>query len=496
MKLYFKDLPCYSSLTQEQKQNNLYKPENAFDLSRLPVTDIRIDFAAYIYDRTSRLSFLSLRSEQVNFHKLADFLNETYPDLEHLTDRPLAELEKRLKAYLFINHNKLTYQKHKPDVGKCYSMEPPVFSYLRKAYDYFQPHEEECFDIEQDIWKIKNIPFPIRESPARDITRLNFTKIIQEPLKREVKEAALYRLKRLSVSTVKIDITAANSLSVFLDRNFPELLSLKDFDREHLEEYLSYLYLEDDNRTDRRSELACLKSLFTTIGKLYSYDNLHGIFLKSDFPKHKRAIYKCYSDEELKRLHEGYKILDKQTARALLIHELLGLRISDTLTIKKEDVFYDKDPPYIRINQPKTGNSYEKKINNEIVSLLKASLEETSREYGNCEYIFVSDKDPTKPLPYCTLAYRFRVMVRKLNLLDDNGVLFTVGTHLFRHTYGKKLCDLFMDDATIAALLGHRSISSVANYRQMSPKTLAESTKPVIDKRNEKIKKYKKGWME
>jgi hypothetical protein len=36
----------------------------------------------------------------------------------------------------------------------------------------------------------------------------------------------------------------------------------------------------------------------------------------------------------------------------------------------------------------------------------------------------------------------------------------------------------------------------VAYYRQMSPKVLAESTKPVIDARNEKIKKFKKGWME
>ena len=56
--------------------------------------------------------------------------------------------------------------------------------------------------------------------------------------------------------------------------------------------------------------------------------------------------------------------------------------------------------------------------------------------------------------------------------------------------------DLLNDDATIAALLGHKSISSVAYYRQMSPKVLAESTKPVIDARNEKIKKFKKGWME
>ena len=61
--------------------------------------------------------------------------------------------------------------------------------------------------------------------------------------------------------------------------------------------------------------------------------------------------------------------------------------------------------------------------------------------------------------------------------------------------YGKKLCDLLNDDATIAALLGHASLSSVSHYRQMSPQTLADKTKPVIDRRNDKINQFKKGWM-
>ena len=128
-------------------------------------------------------------------------------------------------------------------------------------------------------------------------------------------------------------------------------------------------------------------------------------------------------------------------------------------------------------------------------SLLKASIEDTTSKYGDCEYIFVSDKDKSQPLSYATLYYRMSAMIFAQNLRDDNGMLFSVGTHLFRHTYGKKLCDLQNDDATIAALLGHASLSSVANYRKMSPATLAKETKTVIDERNNKIKQFKKGWM-
>ncbi len=495
MKLIFKDLPCYRDLTQEQKMHKLYSPEYAFDLSRLPQTDIRNDFAAFIFDRASSVSFISLRSEQTNFHNLADFLTAKFSDMEHLTDKSLSEIEKSLKAYLLKNRERLTYEKYRKDLGKSYTKDNPVFYYLRTAYEYFLPDEDASFCIDNDIWILNTLPFPVRDSPVKERKILNFSDILQEPLKREVKEAALYHLKRCSVNYVSSEIMAVKFLSVFLERSFPEVVSLKDFSRELLEEYLTYLYLEAGRKKDYRSELCALKSLFTAIGKLFSYENLRGIFLKSDFSKNKKTIFKCYSDAEIKRLHAGYKNLDKQTARLLIIHELLGLRISDTLTLKTEDVFLGESP-YIRICQPKTGNYYEKKINDELSALLFACINETASLYGDCKYIFVSENDPSKPMQYSTLAYRFRAMVHSLNLLDDNGKLFTVGTHLFRHTYGKRLCDLFADDTTIAALLGHKSISSVAYYRQMSPKTLAESTKPVIDARNEKIKKFRKGWME
>ena len=35
------------------------------------------------------------------------------------------------------------------------------------------------------------------------------------------------------------------------------------------------------------------------------------------------------------------------------------------------------------------------------------------------------------------------------------------GTHLFRHTYGVKLAELYLDDAAIAHLLGHRGMNCV-----------------------------------
>lgn len=260
------------------------------------------------------------------------------------------------------------------------------------------------------------------------------------------------------------------------------------YDFLHRDGTLPYLKVLDT------SELSHLKTALETLGKLYECEHLKALFLPTDFSKKKLPVFTFYSDAELSRLHEAYRFLDKQTARILLLHELLGLRISDTLTLKVTDIVMEPKP-HLKILQQKTGNYLKKSINNDILLLLNASIKETYETYGEQEYIFVCDKDPKSPLPYKTVYYRLQVLINTHDLKDDHGNPLTAGTHIFRRTYGKKLCDLNLDDVTISSVIGHHGTGSVANYRRMSSKVLAANTKTVIDKRNDKIHKYRKGWM-
>ena len=494
MKLVFKDLPCYQNLTEEEKAHPLYSPTWAFNLDRLPTVNLKNEFAAFIFDRADSLSYLSLRCEQGLFHGFADFLSECFPTMESILDVPRGEIEKKLRFYLLKNKKPLYVEKTNSGDNKTYQQKNKLFGYLNCAYDYFSPKKTAGFSKRNDVWRFEDMPFSLRASPTQSLCSINFEKIRQAQIKDEVKEGILYTLKRKSASTAAGMLYSMNYLSEYLDKNFNEVTSLSQFTREHLEDYLSYLYLECDRRKDYRTELNQIKSLFLVIGKLYSYDNLRGIFLKTDFEAHKQPIYKCYSDSEIHRLHDAYRYLDPQIARLLLIHELLGSRISETLTLKQSDVVFS-DSPTITITQEKTGNTVKKRLSKELCDLLTASIDCTNKAHGPCTYIFVYDKDPTKPMKYRYVYYHLNSLIHKHDLRDDNGNLFRVGTHLFRHTYGKRLCDLLNDDATIAALLGHASISSVAYYRRMSPKKLAETAQPVIDQRNDKIKQFKKGWM-
>ena len=421
-------------------------------------------------------------------------MSEEYPYLTSLTDVPLDVLQGSLKRWLLKKGLALSYKTSHPDRKKETYGDNPILHFLTNAYQYFEGNDGTSFSKDHDIWQLNSLPFPVNVSPVNGPKSLNFSKIAQSSLKEQIKEAVYYRLKRASSATVSAELYAIRKLCEFLHTSHEDFTDFTQFNRALLEEYLSYLYLEAGRKKNYTSELSHLKTALETLGKLYECEHLKALFLPTDFSKKKLPVFTFYSDAELSRLHEAYRFLDKQTARILLLHELLGLRISDTLTLKVTDIVMEPKP-HLKILQQKTGNYLKKSINNDILLLLNASIKETYETYGEQEYIFVCDKDPKSPLPYKTVYYRLQVLINTHDLKDDHGNPLTAGTHIFRRTYGKKLCDLNLDDVTISSVIGHHGTGSVADYRRMSSKVLAANTKTVIDKRNDKIHKYRKGWM-
>ena len=270
MRLYFRDLPSYQNLTEAQKLHPLYSPNLSFNLDRLPAA-LRNDFAAFIFDRAEALSYLSLRTEAEQFHSLADFITDFCPLLTKLTELPLEDLEHRLKLWILKTGKRLSYTRTRADAGRTYTEDNPVIRYLAKAYRYFLPPVSTGFSKEDDIWDLTKIPIKLRASPANAVSSINFTKIEQPDIRNEVKECCLYRLKRMALNTVMMELSAVNFLSKFLSEYFPGITSLKSMKRELLEEYLSYLYLESNRKKEYRSELYHLKTVFNTIGRLFSY---------------------------------------------------------------------------------------------------------------------------------------------------------------------------------------------------------------------------------
>lgn len=155
----------------------------------------------------------------------------------------------------------------------------------------------------------------------------------------------------------------------------------------------------------------------------------------------------------MKLLNAHIARMDEQIARCLVIHQMLGTRISDTLTLRKDCLYNEHGQNMIRIHQVKTDDTYDKPISRELAMLIQKAAEYTAGRHGETKYIFVNEDDVSRQLQYTTVKHKVLAMIQREKLQDDDGKPFRFNSHMFRHYYGVKLTEMHLDDWTIAKLL-------------------------------------------
>ena len=253
------------------------------------------------------------------------------------------------------------------------------------------------------------------------------------------------------------------------------------------------LKIEVESGNGKRDDLIKLRDVLETVGKIYGWEQLGRLFIKSDFPPERRGEFKYYSDSELKRLNAHIVKLEEQIARALIIHQLLGNRISDTLTMRKDCLYRRDNQDMVIIYQPKS-RRFEKPVSAEVAQLIKKAIVYAEQNYKESIYIFANKDNPQKPLNYQTLREKVIRMIYENDLRDDQGELFGFGSHLFRHTYGMKLTELHVDDWTISKLIGHKNVKTVKYYRKMSNQSMADETREARNYMSNVILANLDGW--
>ncbi len=484
--IFFSDLDCYKAVPKEKQNNPNYHPDYKFDLSDIP-NPLRTELRDFIFARGKELTYTSITAEKLGFSYVAPFLLDA--NITTIKGINREEVMRKLRKYLLKHQLPVSYTRKRKTSDVIESKAHPSITYLNRLIDFYIP-DDGLFHFESDIWQLDRLDFPISNAPTNPTLTLNFSGIETEQIKKEVKMSCLYRLRLKKASTIVAEIFAVSQFADFINVN-----SLTEVNREILEDYLTYLYTECGRRKNYNTELKHLKSVLEMIGHLTHKPQLQHLFVADDFQKNILPVYRFYTDKELATLNAGFKTLDAQTGRLMILHEILGCRISETLTLTSDCVeLSDTGEYFIRINEEKVYREYKKPISADVKKLIDASIAYTKSLYGECDYIFVSDKDPMKPMSYSTLYYRVISMIRELDLRDEQGNLFTIGTHTFRRTYGKKLCDLGLDDSVIAKLLGHSSTDSVKHYRRMSNQVLAKETKLLRAQKDAQINKYKGAW--
>ncbi len=493
-KIYLKELACYRNASEDMKKHKLYSPQRYYDLSKLPTTGIACEMDGYIRERGTELTPLSIRSELYPYNMLCDFLNCEYPNIQSYKCVDEEKMQRKAKIWLMKNGKSISQKRKRISSDKISVEKPALLKYIHHIYCYIQP-EHTYYDYNADRWYLANAPMQLKTNPTRHIESISFKKISQLALKNEIKQVVYIHLSELALGTVCAEMTAINRFSIFLGERHPEIESINNVDRDVLEEYLVYINTEAQGRKSYSKELHHLRSVFTTAGKILENRELEDIFFVDDIGKVPAKLYKVYSDEELKRLNAAIVEGDVQIARALILHQLLGTRISETLTLKQDAIREKSDGILtIYIQQIKTRRAYEKAINEDVKKLFEAACEYTYDRYGKREYVFVNEKEPDRPMQYGRIQYQLMAMIRKNDLRDNSGKLYGVGTHIWRHCYGKRLTELHVDDVIVAQLLGHANTSSLQYYRRIGNQMLADETRAMRDTMDDMLNEIISEW--
>lgn len=489
-KIYLHELECFKIATQEQRDKMRIDRMKFFDLEGLPNEAIRKLLETFIWERGKKLSPSSLSSELLYFNNIHQFLvdkqiQELHPEREEM-------ILSKLKGWMLQNGYKLSAEKYRPAYDRIGYETPGMVRYLKRIFE-FARIDDETPENEKDVWDLSKFDFSIRTNPIKGIGKISFKHIPQQDMREEVKKAVFMELKFEALGTIATHMTAINRFTKYLKKRMPNVNSLLELEREHIEAYLIYLNTEAEERKNYRSDLFSLRSVLEDVGSIYGQETLQSLFLNNDFPSIPRYNFKFYTDAEIKRLNEHIFQMDEQISRSLLIHQLLGTRISDTFTLRTDCLSIREERYFIRIDQVKSG-TYEKAISDELAQLILKSIEYTKSRYGETEYIFVNEKDKTKPFQYGMVQSRIMKMIRQENIRDDHGEYMGFGTHIFRHCYGKKLTEMHVEDWMIARLLGHKTLQSVHHYRRIGNVTMAEETRKVREKMDLILMDIIEGW--
>lgn len=490
-KIFYHELECYERATEAQLQQ--LNKEQYFDLDQLPEGEIRKEFAEYIWYRGTQVTILTIKAERHHFNSLCSFLQKPVNRVGSLAEKEDNVWIRQLKAWMVQNGRQITRNKINM-YGNPKIENSELVRYLTNLL-VFTKEETETNELDKDIWRLDRLPVTVRTNPIRNVETVNFTKILQPDMRTEVKKAIYYHLKYEAIQTILRELTVMRKFSSFLRQKYPDIQSCEDIARTVIEEYLIHMKVGTRNGNGKRDDLLKLRNVLETVGKIYNFGQLENLFLNTDFPPARRGEFKTYSDSELKRLNAELVRLEEQLARAIIIHQMLGTRISDTLTLKRDCLYKTGGQDMITIFQQKT-KKYVKPISRELAELIQKAIDYAEKHYGDSMYIFTDEKNRNKPLQYNTLHDKAVRLIYKQNLRDDKGEIFRFGMHMFRRYYGVKLTELHVDDWTIAKLLGHKNVKNVKYYRKMSNQTMADETRSVRQYMSEVIRKNLKGWGE
>lgn len=484
---------CYQQATEKQLAGLKWKENRVYYISEIHNEKMQDEIYGYIDDRCRRLSLSTVVNDIYRFDLLKEFLNEKCTSCSSITDKKWEELERSYKAFLYKKGLALYVRRNRPDRRNVEQQSSAQISFLKMYYEYVvKCKTADIPENEKDVWDMRKLDIVPRSNPIRGRYRLDFREIRQKEFKEIIKKILYSHCQTKAMGSIKGELRGFRRFASFMYDRFPEVKHFTEISRDMIEDYLVYIKTDTGlTSVSYTTELSVLDNLLDEIGRELEIGNICNLFLSSDCRAYDNALPEAYSDAEIRRFNCALTKLKPQLGRCLIIHQMLGTRIEDTLTLRRDCLSEKSGHYFITIIQQKT-RKYKRPVSDQLAELIRKAIEVSEKEHPDSEYIFLQDNG--KLYTDSMLKYHVNIMIYENDIRDDNGNYFEFRTHRFRHTFGVKLTEMKLDDDSIARLLGHKDTRTIPHYRRLRNEALAEDTKAVRDEMNELLAQYRREW--
>ncbi|MFW8051855.1 tyrosine recombinase XerC [Vagococcus fluvialis] len=234
--------------------------------------------------------------------------------------------------------------------------------------------------------------------------------------------------------------------------------------------YLAYLHDRKYSRNTISRKLSSLRSFYQFLMKndLLSENPFSYIQMKRQQSKLPRFFY----EKELNALFdsaEGNRPLDYRNQAILEVLYGTGIRVSECVNIKLQDIDFDASVVLIFGKGGKEryvpfGSFAEDAIRTYLTEGRDVLMTKTTDTHS---YLFVNNRGA--PITDAGIQYVLKKLIEKSSLTTD------IHPHMFRHTFATHLLNNGADLRTVQELLGHSSLSSTQIYTHVTTDTLQKN---------------------
>lgn len=480
----------YTKETKERKKvwNERSKTtEGNFDFTLCKNTVIREELKYVIYKKYNGKIYISTFAYYYDyFKKIAKFINTTdYDSLAEIEDSSefaefLSRVEKNKVSVsngTRINSNMKKVKQNR--TSRIISFFNVCITTITDLY-----HDESNLSLmERDIWKGADIQ-KYNRSKHGESANICFFDIKQPEFKLYAKIFCKSRFGIISNKTIKSYITFVTVFSQWIDTHYPNIQHFNDLDRNIMEEYFCYLRTESglsDNRINYH--ILYLKAFLDTLS-LLDLDNLPTVplIINNDYNFKSKKQGKYFTQSEIDNIKKAIKYMDKTDGKIVFCLLVLGVRISELLTLKPENIQQNEDGSYYAvISQVKTIAEYAKQLETTVAKILLAEIEANRKKLGaEPEYVFLSKSG--KKMEYTAFTRRINKVFYDHNVLDKDGRILRFTTHRFRHTFATNMINAGYGAEVTAKAIGHSTLDALTHYAEIHKETSFRQMEPRLKK--------------